>query len=126
MLHRSVTCIYWPGLQTRRLHVFIHVYQILKNGRYNSLCHADNGKYFSGLSLTQNRREAHVSLGKRGRKNLEILLLRKSNFILISEFKYDQTWRIWQSPLSLSLYSTSFDPWLLNQMLFCQNCPSKK
>ena len=40
----------------------IHVYQI-KNwgpGPYNSLCHADNRKYFLGLSLTQNRREAHM------------------------------------------------------------------
>ena len=29
-------------------------------GLYNSLRHADNRKYFSGLSLTQNQREAHV------------------------------------------------------------------
>ena len=28
---------------------------------YNSLrCHADNRRYFSGLSLMQNRREAHI------------------------------------------------------------------
>ena len=25
---------------------------------------------------------------------------------MINEFKYGQTWTIWQSPLSLSLYST--------------------
>ena len=25
---------------------------------------------------------------------------------MINEFKYDQTWKIWPSPLSLSLYST--------------------
>ena len=36
------------------LFVCIHVYQIVKNrgpGPYNSLRHADNRKYFSGLSL---------------------------------------------------------------------------
>ena len=35
--------------------VYIHVYQIIKNrgpGPYNSLRHADNTKYFSGLILT--------------------------------------------------------------------------
>ena len=45
------------------LYVYIHVYQITKNwgpGPYNSLCHADNRKYFLGLSLTPNRREAHM------------------------------------------------------------------
>ena len=43
--------------------VYIHVYQIIKNrgpAPYNSLCHADNRKYFSGLSLTRNRRETHM------------------------------------------------------------------
>ena len=43
--------------------VYIHVYQIRKNwgpGPYNSLRHADSRRYFSGLSLTQNRREAHI------------------------------------------------------------------
>ena len=42
--------------------VYIHVYQT-KNwgpGPYNSLRHADNRRYFSGLSLTRNRREAHM------------------------------------------------------------------
>ena len=43
--------------------VYIHVYQITKNwgpGLYKSLRHTDNRKYFSGLSLMQNRREAHM------------------------------------------------------------------
>ena len=31
---------------------------------------------------------------------------------MINEFKYGQTWKIWQSPLSLSLYST-FDYFLV-------------
>ena len=30
----------------------------------------------------------------------------KGNFVMISDFKYGQTWKIWPSPLSLSLYST--------------------
>ena len=35
--------------------MYIHVYEIIKNrgpGPFNSLRHADNKKYFSGLSLT--------------------------------------------------------------------------
>ena len=45
------------------LYVYIHVYQITKNwgpGLYNSLHHADNRRYFLGLSLMQNQREAHM------------------------------------------------------------------
>ena len=43
--------------------VFINVYCITKNwepGLYNLLLHADNRRHFSGLSLTQNRKEAHM------------------------------------------------------------------
>ena len=43
--------------------VYIHVYQTTKNwgpDPYNSLCHADNRRYFLGLSLTRNWREAHM------------------------------------------------------------------
>ena len=43
--------------------VYIHVYQVAKNwgpGPYNSVLHADNRRYFSGLSLTQSRREVHM------------------------------------------------------------------
>ena len=29
----------------------------------------------------------------------------KGNFLVINKFKYDQTWNIWPSPLSLSLYN---------------------
>ena len=88
--------------------VYIHVYQT-KNwgpGPYNSLSHTDNGKYFSSLSNTKSKGSAHVSLGEGRGKNLDMLLLRKGNFIIINEFRYGQTWKIWPSPLSLSLYST--------------------
>ena len=43
--------------------VYIHVYRITKDcgpGPYNSLGHADNRRYFLGLSVTRNRREAHM------------------------------------------------------------------
>ena len=47
--------------------VYTHVYRITKNrgpSPYNSLRHADNKRYFSGVSLMRNRREAHVLLGE--------------------------------------------------------------
>ena len=43
--------------------VYIRAYRITKNrgpGPYNSLCHADNRIYFSGLSLVLNQSEAHM------------------------------------------------------------------
>ena len=42
---------------------YIHVYQIIKNrgpGPYNSLRHAYNRKYLSGLSLMWNQGETHM------------------------------------------------------------------
>ena len=98
--------------------VYIHVYRITKNwgpGPYNSLRHADNGRYFSGLSLMQNGREVHMFYLARELGNFHMFLLRtcgtcscweKGNFIMSNEFKYGQIWKIWPSLLSLSLYST--------------------
>ena len=95
--------------------VYIHVYQITKNwgpGRYNSLCHADNRRYFSGLSLMWNQREAHMfylvrEVGKVGHVLAEKWLIcwEMINFTMINEFKYGQTWKILPSPLNLSLYN---------------------
>ena len=88
--------------------VYIHVYQITKNwgpGPYNSLRPADNRRYFSGLSLTRNQREAHVLLGQGSGKIWTCSCWEKGNFVIINEFKYVQTWKIWSSPLSLSLYN---------------------
>ena len=51
--------------------VYIPLYEIIKNfgaGPYNSLRHADNRRYSSGLYLTQNRREAHVLVGEKSGK----------------------------------------------------------
>ena len=62
--------------------------------------------FFGSLSNSKSKRSAHVLLGEGSGKNLEMFWLRKVNFIIIKEFKYGQTWKIWPSPLSLSLYST--------------------
>ena len=89
--------------------VCIHIYQIIKYwglGPYNSLRHADSRKYFSGLSNAKSKGSAHVLLGGGSGKIWTCFCWEKGNFIMINEFKYDQTWKIWLSPLSLSLYST--------------------
>ena len=103
--------------------VYIHVYRITKNwgpGPYNSLRHADNRRYFSGLSLTRNRTEAHVLLGEGSGKIWKCSCWEKGNFIMINEFKYGQTWKIWPSLLSLSLYSTfKMQGWLLLTLFIC-------
>ena len=76
--------------------IYIHVYWIAKNwepGPHNSLRHVDNRRYISGLSLTRNRREAHM-----------FHLVREVGiYIMIIQFKHGKTWEIWPSPLSLSL-----------------------
>ena len=75
--------------------VYIPVYQIIKNrrsGPYNSLRHADNRKYFSGLSLTRNRGEVHMFyLVREVGKIWRCSCCQKGNFIMISEFKYSLT-----------------------------------
>ena len=43
--------------------VSTHVYHLIESwepGSYNSLCHADNRKYFFGVFLMQNWREVHM------------------------------------------------------------------
>ena len=92
--------------------VYIHVYHIIKYwepGPYNSLRHADNRKYFSGLSVMQNRKEAHVLLGDGREKNLETFLLRKrvtlsclmnSNIVKPEKFDHLQLVYYFTVPLS--------------------------
>ena len=61
-------------------------------GLYNSLRHADNRKYFSGLSLTRNRREVHMFyLASEVGKKWKCFCREKGNLIIINEFKYGQT-----------------------------------
>ena len=86
--------------------VHIHVYRITKNwglGPYNSLRHADN-RYFSALSNAKSKGSARVLLGEGSGKIWTCFCWEKGNFIMITEFKYGQTWNIWPSPLSLSLH----------------------
>ena len=74
--------------------VYIHVYRIIKDSgpvKFNSLCHADNRRYFSGLSLMRNRKEAHVLLGEGSGKIWTCSCCEKGNFIMINEFKFCQT-----------------------------------
>ena len=61
-------------------------------GPYNSLHHADYRKYFSGLSVTRNRREAHMFyLVWEVEKIWKCSCREKGTFIMINEFKYGQT-----------------------------------
>ena len=74
--------------------MYIHVYQIIKNrgpGPYNSLCHTDNIKYFSGLSLTQNRGEAHMFYWRGKWEKFGDVLAERKVTIMINGFKYGQT-----------------------------------
>ena len=60
--------------------MYIHFYQIIKNrglGPYNFLRHADNRKYFYGLSIVKSKGSAHVLLGEGSGKHLEMFLLSK-------------------------------------------------
>ena len=80
-------------------YVFIHVYCIPKNwgpGPYNSLRHADNTRYFSGLSLTRNRRKAHMFYLAREVRKFEYVLAEKKvtlswlmNFNMVKPEKLD-------------------------------------
>ena len=77
--------------------VYIHVCQIKKwgPGPYISLNHADNRRCFSGLSLTRNRKEAHMfylarEVGKCGHvlaeKKVTLSWLKNSNMVKSEKF----------------------------------------
>ena len=101
--------------------LYVHVYQIIKNrgpGPYNSLRHADNRQYFSGRSLTWNRREPHMFyLAREVGKIWRCSCWEKGNFIMINEFKYCQTSKIWPSPLSLHFTVPLMIQWMLSTIL---------
>ena len=59
---------------------YTHVYHITKSrgpGLYNSLRHADNKIYFSGLSLREIKGKRICFTWQGSEKNLEMYLLRK-------------------------------------------------
>ena len=62
--------------------------------------------FFGSLCNAKSKESAHVLLREGTGKNLDMFLLKKGNFIMINEFRYGQTWKIWPSAPSLSLYST--------------------
>ena len=100
--------LFWGYSDPKIPCVYIHVYRITKTwglGPYNSLHHADNRRYFLGLSLTWNPREAHVLVGVGSGKIWTCSCWEKGNFTKINEFRYGRTWKIWPSLLSLSLYN---------------------
>ena len=89
--------------------VYIYVYHMMRNwgsGMYNSLHHADNRKYFLGLYLMWNWREAHMFCLVKEVGRISRCFCWEGSLIMINEFKYSETWKFWQSPLSLSPYST--------------------
>ena len=94
-------------------------------GPYNSLRHTDNRKCFSGLSLTRNRGEALFYLAWEVERIWRCYCCEKGKFIMIIEFKYRQTWKIWPSPLSLALSSTSKIQMILDLMKFKTTVDSK-
>ena len=104
--------------------VYIHVYQITKNrgpGPYNSVRHAETRKYFSGRSLTESRREAHmIYIAMEVTKILRCSCWEKGNFVMINQFiyvkpeKFDHLHLVYHFtvPLNLSWRSKSMD-WFL-------------
>ena len=89
-LHKAVTILTRITNQ-KTPYAYIHVYQIIKNQGpcpYNSLRHADNRKYFSGLSLTQNRRDVLMFyLAREVVRICRCSCWKKGNFIMVHEFK---------------------------------------
>ena len=82
----------------------IYIYSCVSN---DIKSHTHDRKYFLGLSLTRNQREAcTIHLVKKVREIWRYSCWEKGNFILICEFKFGQTWKIWPSTLSLSFYNT--------------------
>ena len=103
--------------------VYIHVYRITKNwgpGPYSSLRHGDNKIFFGSLSNAKSKGSGHVLLGEGSGKICTCSCWEKDYFIMINEFKYGQTWNIWPSLLSLSIYSTfKMQGWLLLTLFIC-------
>ena len=53
--------------------------------------------FFGSLSNVKSKGRAQVLLGKGSRKIWTCSCWEKSNFIMINEFKYGQTWKTWPS-----------------------------
>ena len=72
------------------------------SGNKNQFCQSN---IFGSFSNLKPKGCAHVLLGKGSGKIWTCSCWEKGNFIMINEFKYGQAWKIWPSPLTLSLYN---------------------
>ena len=89
----------------------VYVYRVAGDwgigpGPYGSLRRADNGGYFSGLSVARGQ-GGGACFAWRGKWEgvWTCSCWEKGNFLMINEFKYGQAWNIWPSPLGLLLYN---------------------
>ena len=94
----------WITNRRFRVYIFMLVKEQKIKGLFRIILYVTliNRRYFSGLSPTQNW-SAHVLLGEESGNFLICSCWEKGNFIKINGFKNGQTWKIWPSPLSLSL-----------------------
>ena len=90
----------------------VYVYRVAGDwgigpGPYGSLRRADNGGYFSGLSVARGQGGGGACFAWRGKWEgvWTCSCWEKGNFLMINEFKYGQAWNIWPSPLGLLLYN---------------------
>ena len=106
--------------------MYIRVYQIIKNqglGPYNSLRHADNRKYFSGLSLTQNR-GAHMFYLAREVKFGDVLAERKvilswlMNSSMVKPEKFDHLQLVYHFTVALKVTSATKVFFALNEFFY--------
>ena len=123
--------------------MYVHVYQITKNrgpGPCNSLRHADNRKYFSGLSLTRNRGKMCTCFTWRGKwekfgdvlaeKKVSLSWLMNSN--MVKPEKFEHLHLVYHFTLTLneihkpSLFFNHFTHHMLNQILSLTNSHGTK
>ena len=104
--------------------MYVHVYQITKNrgpGPCNSLRHADNRKYFSGLSLTRNRGKMCTCFTWRGKWEKfgdvlaegKVTLLWLMNSNMVKPEKFDHLHLVYHFTVPLSILSISKYKWNL-------------
>ena len=81
--------------------------------------------FFGSPSNAKSKGRAYILLGEKWEKFGDVLSQKKGNFIMIRKLKYCQTWKIWPSPLSLSVYST-FKLLTLLSGLYSESCQTSK
>ena len=102
----------------------------LKNwvpGPYNYLRHADNTKYFTGLSLTRNRREAHMFYWREKREKFgdvfaerKITLSWSVDSNMVKPEQYDHLHLVYHFPVPLKV-STVLEIYILPKHKYLMN-----